>query len=291
MNITREVLISAIILSILLIVSGAEQCPQGGSFGGLGGGGTSAAGSGVDFALQSGIDKLTSGKEITLGDSFFVDVLIENYDPEPRAGQICIRDDIDDAYGGISDFCKQFSIEGATYVGDAFQSSATKRIAFPENGYYKYENLPAELNAKAYTSMSYTQHSVISGAVKAPLPEQETISLLEKASPLGLSVEKTITSREESVKANLKITFTKKGNYNITSTDFKKEAIQFSSQLGTYNLDCPEVKQGFVDFKNTKFISCSALLPREQITHPLIISLDYGVKLSKETDFKIKKAL
>jgi len=283
----EEVLIAVFLALILLVVSGVEQCPQG--IGGIGGQ-TQAANFGVDFALQPGIDKITEGKTVTQGSSFFVDVLVENYDSEMKSGQICIRDTIDDAYGGISNVCKQFNIPGATYLNNQIQAPSTLRIAFPEGGYYTYAGLPADIDANLDVSISYAQHSVVSGAVKAPEPETETITLQQLPSPLSLSLEKSISSvSADNVKANLKIGIAKQGNYNITTQDFKKEAISFSAKLGNYALDCPEVQQGIVEFKNTKFISCSAFLPREQLTHPLLITLDYGVKLNKQIGFKIKK--
>ena len=284
----EEVLIAVFLALILLVVSGVEQCPQG--IGGIGGGQTQAANFGVDFALQPAIDKITDGKIITQGSSFLVDILLENYDSEMKSGQICIRDTIDDTYGGISNVCRSFSIPGATYINNQVQAPSTLRIAFPEGGYYAYTGLLADIDANLDVSLSYAQHSVVSGAVKAPDPETETIALQQNPSPLKLSAEKSISSiSAENVKANLKIGIAKQGNYNITTTDFNKEAIAFSAKLGNYALDCPEVQQGIVEFKNTKFISCSAFLPREQLTHPLIITLDYGVKLNKEVSFKITK--
>jgi hypothetical protein len=285
---SKEVIISALILSVLLVVSGVDQCPQ--SIGGIGGT-TEASKYGVDFAVQSGLDKLSDGKTIIVGDSFFIDVLIENFDSEPKSGEICIRDEIGDEYGGVPTTCRQFNIPAATYLGDVLQSPASINVAFPDSGNYKYENLPIDANSKLYVSISYTQRSTASAAIKVPVPQTETITFQQKSSPIAVTADKTVSSRDDNMKVNLKIGLTKQGNYNITSTDFKRESIGISTNFGSYNLDCPEVQQGFIDFKSTKFISCSALLPREQISYPLLIYLDYGVKLSKELSFNIKKQL
>jgi len=284
----KEVIVSALILSVLLVISGVDECPQGGSFGGIGGK-TEAPKCGVDFAVQTGLDKLSEGKTIALGSTFIVDVLLENFDSEPKSGEICIRDEITDSSGGILSECRAFNMPAATYIGDTLESPATLDITFPDTGYYKYENIPIDIDSKAHISISYTQQTAYSSAIKVPLPESEIISFTQKPSPVTVTAEKTITSIEDSAKLNLKFTISKQGNYNISSRDFKREAIGFSSNFGGYNLDCPEVQQGFIDFKSTKFISCSALLPREQISHPLIIYLDYGVKLSKDFSFKIVK--
>jgi len=279
-----------LILAILLVVSGAEQCPQGG-IGGIGGGGkTQAVSYGVDFDMQTGIDKLSAGKTLLLGDTFFADILIENFDSEAKSGTVCIRDNIDDAYGGLQDSCKAFQIQAASYLGDTLESPASISVTFPEGGNYaKYTGFPIDTDAKLYVTISYSQHSVYSAAIKAPLPEKETVTVQGKPSPIKISIEKTISGREEGSKANLKIGFTKQGTYNISSADFKKEGFAFSTNFGQYTLSCSSIEGGFIEFKNTKFISCSASLPREQITHPLLITLDYGVRLSKEYSFKIQK--
>ncbi|MEM2956207.1 MAG: hypothetical protein QW041_01350 [Candidatus Pacearchaeota archaeon] len=281
----KEILTAVFLVFILIVISGVEQCQQG-----IGGEKTKAAKYGVDFTLQPGLDRLTEGKVIMQGETFYVDILIENFDSKPKSGEICIRDDINEVYGGINDKCKTFNIPSATYIENKLESPASIRIIFPENDYYKYEGIPVDTDATLFVSISYLQHSIISGAVKAPEPQQETLTLQQTPSPVFVTVDKSVTSMTDNVKVNLKIGFTKQGEYNITSTDFKKEAIVVFPKLSVYNLDCPEIKQGLIEFRNTKFISCSAFLPREQYTHPLQLTLDYGVKLIKSFDFKIKKS-
>ena len=291
MSIKKEAIVSALVLSMLLLLSGVEECPQG--IGGIGGGGkTEAAKYGVDFTLMPGVDRLTAGKTFFQGDTFYVDVLLENYDNEAKSGEICINDEIDDAYGGIpSNTCKSFNIAGATYIGDTVQP-ASARIIFPDREAYSYERIPVALSISANLNVviSYTQHSVIEGVVDAPSPETETLTLKQEAAPVVVTAEKSISSREGNVKATLKIGFTKQGDYNITSVDFKRKTIAFSYVLGNYGMECPDVQQGYFDFESTKFISCSALLPKEQTTHFLQMTLDYGVKLSKKFSFTIKKS-
>jgi len=284
----KEVLFTAFILGMILLVSGVDQCAQqGGSFGG--GGQTQAAKYGVDFTTQQGLDKLSEGKTVYLGNSFLVDILMENFDSEPKSGQICIRDDIDDAYGGIPSRCKAFNIPAASYIQGNLDSPATLDIVFPDSGYYSYSNLPIDTSATLYISASYGQSSTASAIIKAPQPESEAITFTQTPSPLTVSAEKTITSTDSGAKLNLKININKQGDYNITTRDFKREAIGMSTNFGSYNLECPAVAQGFIDFKNTKFISCSALLPKEQLSHPLIVYLDYGVQLNDKISFNIKK--
>jgi hypothetical protein len=283
----KEVLVAAVLLSVLLIVSGVDECSTSG-IGGAGKTQTQAASYGLDFTIQKGLDKLSDGSEIKVGSTFFVDILMENNDPEPKSGEICLKDNIDDAYGGIPTLCRQFNIPAAVYIENTLQAPSSIHIAFPESDYFKYELWPVDADATATVSVFYTQHSVVSGIVKAPEPATETLTLTQRKAPILVTVEKTISGQAGNVNVNLKIGFQKQGNYNITSLDYKTEKIMFSPRLGTYTLNCPEANQGVVDFASTKFISCSALLPREQISHPLLIDLNYGVKLIKPINFKLK---
>jgi len=293
----KEVLIISLLMATMIVISGADQCPQGtgtsssqGLFGGISGGKTEAVKYGVDFILNPGLDKLTAGKTVKLGESDYADILLENFDSEQKTGQICIRDDLDDAYGGISSSCQDFVIPGASFIGGEFDKESSIEVKFPVSGYYPpYSGLPADIDSTFYIAASYAQHSVATGAVTSPSPETEKWTLKQEASPITVSAEKSLSSTESNIKVNLKFTLQKQGNYSISTTDFKRNAVAFSAKLGFYNLDCPELKQGFIDFENTKFISCSALLPRETLTEPLIVTLDYGVKLSKSFKFKIQK--
>ena len=88
----------------------------------------------------------------------------------------------------------------------------------------------------------------------------------------------------------LKVSFTQKSDstLKIFNEDLSKENnINFRIKLEpSYTLDC---QQGIVNIESTKFIKCSTLLPLEQVTNPLLIYLDYGVKITKPFDFKITK--
>jgi len=287
----KEVLIAGLLVLSILVISGVEQCPTTG-IGGIGGGGkTQASSYGLDFTLSEGLDKLTAGKAFNLGDTFYAEAVIENYDSEQRTGNICIRDDIDDAYGGIQGYCKPFTIPGATYIESKLESPASIKVIFPEKEYYSYKGLFADVNVKAYITVSYIQHSIISGEIKSPDPETETLTLQQIAAPIKVTAEKTISAKDENLKANVKFSLQKQGTYNITTTDFKRNAAAYSVKIGNLAVTCPpsENNQGIIEFENTKFISCSALLPREQRTEPFILTLDYGVKLTKDFGFKIKK--
>ncbi len=280
----KKAVLSLFLIGLLSIVIGAEGCSSSN------GSKTNAPTYGVDFKVMEGMGKLSHGKEIILGDTFYVEILLENYDKEDKSGEICLRDDIDDTYGGISTICKAFTIPKAIYFEGQLQSASSMEILFPEVDEYKYENIPIDQDATLFVSLKYTQHSAVSGAIKSPEPETENnIALTQLSAPLTLSIDKTSSLKGDNSKANMKVTFTQNGNFNITSPDFKKKEIGFGIELGNYNVECKGAEDGIVSLENTKFISCSALLPREQISHPLIMTLDYGVKADKQINFKIKK--
>ena len=81
----KGVVVIFIIALILLVISGADECPQGGN-----GGETQASQYGVDFALKKGVGQLTQGSTINLGDTFTVYVVLENYDDEQKEVELCI---------------------------------------------------------------------------------------------------------------------------------------------------------------------------------------------------------
>jgi len=283
----KEALMILLVVSVLIILSGAGGCLGNGGIAGIGGK-TEAAKYGVDFTFEKGIDRLSAEKELQLGQTFFVDIILENYDSDPKTGEICIRDDISDNYGGIPTQCRQFIIPGAVYVGNKVETIGSTRLAFPESGDYSYYDLPKSIQATLYASIKYKQRSVLSGVIKAPNPETETITLESLPQPLVITAEKSVSSRDNNVKASIRFNLASQGRYNITSPDFKSSIIYFSPNLGGYVLDCSTLQQT-IDFRNTKFISCSALLPSEQTSHPLLVTLDYGVGLDKQFSFRINK--
>jgi hypothetical protein len=76
----------------------------------------------------------------------------------------------------------------------------------------------------------------------------------------------------------------------IYSPDFLKEnyiMINFNREVLDFKCS-PDISQGILAFANTKFIRCSALATQETVSYPLIISLDYGVKITRSYDFNIK---
>ena len=71
---------------------------------------------------------------------------------------------------------------------------------------------------------------------------------------------------------------------------------RISIEIPTQSLDCrsgEEKISGEIDLDREKFIRCSTVTylgKEEQLTYPFILTLNYGVRLSKEYRFTIRKA-
>ena len=273
-----------LIVAMLSVVMGVESCPMPGT-----GGGGQAAKSGLDFSLVSGVGYFTQGMQLDQGDTFKVVLKIENYDNTPKSGTVCIKDDKEDVYGGVSEDCSQFYVREADYSQDKFVKSSFTEVYFPSGGEYTYHDIPIAQQSKMFITLSYVQHSIAQGSLNVPDPAAEKISFLQTAAPVSVSADKTVSKQENQYKATLGITLSKQADSNLKllTEDLKQEnSIKFAVSMSKYTFDCT---QGIINMESTKFIKCSTLLPLEQISYPLLIYLDYGVKITKSFDFTIKK--
>ncbi len=263
---------------------------------------TSASSYGLDFSLIPGVGFLSEGSKITLGESFNVGAHIENFDSAQKSGTICVKDDVDDAYGGVESPCTAvpFYVGGAqTDVNGKVTKASSTDIIFPSSGYYSYHEFPfisqSSQGAKLFVELQYPESTTSQASIAVPQPQTETVSFQQPAAPVTLGIEKTVTSEENNYRVNMKITFTDQmSNTEIWTPDFKKKGLQMQAQLSSYPLDCSSggtaLQGNYVDMQGgTKFITCSALVPKEQITHVLLIKLDYGVKLDRTVSFTIQK--
>jgi hypothetical protein len=284
------------VFAVLVIVTGVEQCPMPQGGGGFGG---QPSKSGLDVSLVSGVGYFRSGMQIEQGDTFKILLEINNYDNTAKKGTICVKDNQDDAYGGIfvSGECSQFNLPAADYQNGKILNPSSQKIVFPKSGDYSYYDVPIEAPAKIFVIYSYVQNSIAQGNVNVPSPEQETISMTQPSAPISVAVEKTISKQENQYKASLGITLSKQSNPEIAiySQDMGTEnSIGFTAKLSPtamssgYQMDCTEQNPGFLNMTNTKFIKCSSLLPLEVSSYPLLVYTDYGVKVTKSFDFKIK---
>jgi len=276
-----------VLATVLLL--GAEGCPQGtGTFS------TGAGKYGIDFSPVSGIGYVSAGKTIYIDDIFNAKIHLENYDVQAHAGKLCMRDNIADAYGGISDECQLFQLKGAETImsggREQLQSSKTD-ILFPVEGEYSYTGIPIDQPAKIFVELQYVQTAKATGTINVPLPESEKIILEQTPAPITVGVEKTIRKVSSGYQIDLAITLTKSmSDAKIYSPEFSKEnslIISFNREVLDFKCS-PDINQGILEFANTKFIRCSALATQETVSYPLIISLDYGVKITRSYDFNIK---
>lgn len=286
-TINAIMIISACML--LLFVSGIEGC----------GGGTDASKTGLDFSATTGIDYLSAGKTVNLGDSFYVGVKVENYDKEPRTGYVCIRDNVADSFGGIkSEECKPFSARAAETISSGKGSSidpGTAEVSFPGQDEYSYINMPKMAglySAELTVSLKYAEASLASGTVMVPNAQQPVIS--QDLSPLSVSVAKSVHKLQDSYKVDLDISLTRQQSARIFSPDFSSEnKTYFSAKMEPTSLICTtqdnQPANGLVEIKNERLIKCSSIVnPSGEESYPLTINLDYGVSIDKKYAFSIK---
>lgn len=290
-------LLLIVTLSLLLMgIAAMEGCPS-----------TTASKTGLDFVLGTGTDRLSSGDTVTLGELFYIDLNIENYDKIAKAGKIYIKDNMDDVYEGVAEDSVLFSVDAA----EVFEKEAegifgrqtekaepgVTNLVFPSSGEYRYIGLRSTQPAKLIITAEYSKNSVISSSVNVPEPSSETLQLDQEPAPVSARVSKSVTKREEGYKVALDIELTKQSDAVVYSPDFKNENyIHFAAEMAPKILECvPEgsydknmLGKGLIELKNKKFIRCSAFVYEEEQAWPLEIKLDYGVRLKKEFPFTIK---
>ncbi len=293
-----RVLILFLLLSIF-IVSGQQGCPPQG-----GGPGTTTDGQrqptteaqrvGVDFSLVEGIDFIYRGKKIQENEPFSVNFVIENSAELRKGGTICIRDDLEDVYGGIkSETCKAFNVGGAVYEGGKIVSVGKTNVVF--EGPYKYVGLPISQDINLFIKMRYADMTSASAPVAVPEPQSERLQVTQAPSPLRVTMEKTVSPREEGYLVSLGIEMRNtKSDTSIYTQDYTKKGVIFNPRFSQTRLECDytqlAVKYVEIDpSTNTKFIKCSGLLPREQITYPFVLDLIYGVEVNKKITFRVEK--
>ena len=295
MKINAKLAILFLLLSIFLI-SGQQGCPSGTTnTGGTGGTtpSTSAQKSGVDFSFVQGLDYLYSGKKLVQDQTFYVKVNVENSDKAPKSITLCLQDNIEDMYSGLRKECQTLMVKGAVY------DSNNKLIeigSYPATfGEFKYSSLPISQDITLYATATYADQSSASGQANIPLPESESISITQSPSPLTVKVQKDVSPREEGYKVTLGIDLSNTNSgVSITTPDFNKPGLIIDPKLSAQQLDCEysDIPTKYVQFdadRNTKFIRCSALLPKETIAYPFVMQMYYGVKLTKQFTFRVEK--
>jgi len=265
---------------LILLVSGVDGCQQ------QGGGGQVTSGR-MDFSLVQSIDTLTAGKSVEQGQQFYVQAQVSNPADEIKTGQICIRDNIGETYNGIYSECKPFSV-----------SSGSTELLF---GPYSYSNIPiSSAQAVLFVYMDYRQKSRIESAINVPLPEFEIVNVQQDQEPVLVSVNKSVRRQDQGYKVDLGISLRTNSpsdaKMKIFSPDFSKENISaIEIIMGQQTLDCVSGAEKIsreVNVGREKFIRCSTISnlgKEEQLAYPFVLTLDYGVRVSREYQFTITK--
>lgn len=294
-----------LLIVLLLFVSGQQGCS---TF--IFPGNTNAGKTGLDYSLSAGTDMLTAGKLLSQGETFYVGVHIENYDLQPKIGEVCIRDNIADTYGGISNEikgdCKPFSVRAAETV--KIQSGLTSKeteeikpsvidVYFPENAEYSYNNLPSLMkpyDGSLYVSLKYIQRSKATSTVS--FQEGQQVSITQEAAPIIATATKSVHKLQEGYRMNLNIMLAKQSSAKIFSPDFVSEnTILFNAELMPQKMSCTlssgESVLDKVGIENERLIKCSSIVysaGEVSQSYPLVIALDYGVAIEKQYNFGIK---
>jgi len=299
-----------LIAALLLFVSGQEGCST--SLNQLFPGNADSGKTGLDYSLISGTDMLTQGKLLVQGESFYVGIHIENYDLNPKNGQICIKDNIADNYDGISNQgegeCVPFNIKAAEIVkvqgtGLSKKESeeikpATADVYFPTNSEYSYNNLPSLLKpyeASLQVSLRYVERSQATSTLSFQT-EQASVTLSQEPTPIIISATKSLHKRQDGYVLNMDILLKKQASARIFSPDFSVEnTTYFSAELSPEKISCSTSSgEAILDkllIENERLIKCSTIIySTGEITqsYPLVITLDYGVALEKQYNFGVK---
>ena len=291
-----------LVLAVFL-VSGQQECPgpQGPGGGDVSQGVDKAkqqipitGQEGIDFSFKEGIEYLSKGKEVRAGEEVFVNILVTNQDDSPKAGEVCIRDDVEDIYGGIISQCKPFTITGAVYEDGKIVDVGESPVLF---GVYTYEEFPLDQDVTVFANLKYQDSVQFEGIVAIPGEEIEKIPVSKKASPLVATVDKRTSLRGGGYNVDFTIKFTKDKKVKISSPDYSKEGLILNPRISTQSMDCDYTDRSvnFLEFKegaSTSIIKCQALLPKEEsIKYPLLLGTQYGVELEKKFTFKLKKGI
>ena len=265
-----------------------------------------ASQTGLDFILISRQGFLNSGSLIHQDDSFYAGVKIENYDLKEHSGMVCVKDDVDDGFGGISSSglgeCQPFVVRAAEkteakkgmFGSSASLNPGTLEVFYPKDSEYSYRGMPEMLNpysANIIVSLQYSEVSQSTGTVTLPGTEQPIMA--QEPSQISVSAAKTIYPRSQGYLLDLDINFLKQPNARIFLPDFSKENFtQFNVNLVPLNVDCSiqgKPVSGVLDLGETgRTIKCSTFVTgKNDQSFPLVVSLNFGVILEKKFGFNI----
>lgn len=294
-----------LLLLIIFFVSGQQGCEMLGRK-------PAAKKTGIDYELVSGVDYLSAGKLLEQGESFYVGIKVENYDEKLRTGQICIRDNIADTFGGISSEglgeCKFFNVQAADIIKKETTGMWGKQIKeeinpgkteiyFPEETEYTYHGLPSLMKpyaGKMSISLQYRETTQATGTITVPSPNQPVIS--QEPAPIAISVSKTIRRKQDAYQVDLEVMLRKQQPARIFSYDFSQENVTyFRAEMVPQPMSCftttGEPITGIIEFQNERLIKCSSLIYTAggvEQSYPFVITLDYGVALEKSYPFGIQ---
>jgi len=244
---------------------------------------------GLSIEFMSGAGYITNGKTILEKEPFRIGLKIVNYDEKEKRGMICVYDDQNDYYGGISKDCKEF------YVGKAVKNKEnipyTTQTFFPEQGYYNYINLPFDISPEIFIETIYNQDTMLTTLLTYPTPERESFSVSDEF--ITLNIEKSIHKAESGHEIYLSINLRKNKEVNISYN--QQNTLFFSIEARPLAFTCnTPLKQfgnsGIIDLEKENFIRCNALTLTESYEAiPSQINLKYQAIEKNKIRFNVKK--
>ncbi|GEM_PF-3217666 len=245
------------------------------------------------------------GKLLTQKDLFTVRIELENYITSNPGinGQLCLRDDLGNNFGGIrtDDKCETINLPPAAKIKESVTPTRESYIFGP----YQYKNLDKDLEQKTqiFANIKYEVEST-AGAVtcikrpSAQKPEncgeEKNLEVQQSDLPIKISslVSRASSLSETEALVSLEITLSKttegevltKGTAVGANSGQGKAAVDFEVSINQAQPICTgsgvsgsriEIRQN----ENQKVIKCSMKVRLDQENHiqaPIIIKLGYG---------------
>ncbi len=249
-------------------------------------------------------------KYSTLGIDEGVDLPIEfeltNYAECQAIGNLCVKDLLNDKYGGVPEQCKEINFEEAR-INNKKPELDTQTFIFSSQPYSNlFKNEDTTLKATAKYNCQFIAGPTI--CTKSPLNQDkecknfETISgskLGSKIAPVTItSIEKQLGGSSNNIELKIKITLRKMSDGKVsTSNEFqenlKGNPLRIEIDYGESSMSClgADYKEGIMYWKakdTEKVINCKISLTSGEIQEtPLNIRLNYEYEITKDMPIKI----
>lgn len=261
-----------------------------------------------------------AGKTLNEESSFVVDVEISNYIPSSIRGDLCLRDESTNNYGGVDDNqCQAINIVAAERISNKLVPSGIS-IPFPSAGEYFYKNLPTNgADNRIFADLYYETETIAdasNGCVSRSLDDkscnsEQRLSVSQSEAPLQVSSIKFTpiarrASQDVTVKTEITISQVDDGSVLNSGTSFHSQSdnpsIGVNVLINNQKADCTgsSFSHGQLVVRNSnakieKVINCNTIvnIATESVNNiPVTVQLEYGFKKTiYGPSFKLKKSI